>query len=235
MRIGSSILLREGKPHQSHGFHYYTGLGGLEGVISGMTGKGIDEIAIINIDRGISAVSAKTTISMVEGLNCDTPIIYGGGFKYIFDDLLRSKNIERFLVSTQLIDKNIQSLSEFSDVRGRQSLIGCLPVFDKIGERLKVLNSQKNELVEISVDDVNEMFDHVDELLIIDCKGYGRRAGFSWSLISDIEARKMSRVIISGGVLSSDISLAETRGLAAVYLDNFLLHSVKCRINYAAL
>ena len=155
--------------------------------------------------------------------------------KFIFDDLLRSKNIERFLVSTQLIEKKFQSLSEFSNFRGRQALVGCLPIFNKIGEKYKVLNSQKNELVVITVDDINEMFDQVDELLIIDCNAYGKRAGFNWSLISDIGSKNMSRIIISGGLIQSDISQAANCGLAAVYLDNYLLHSVKCRKNYAAL
>ena len=232
MRIGTTILLKNGVPVQSHQFSYYTGLGDFSRLVRGITAKKIDEIAIINIDRSNISVSAKKTYGQVEKLNSDTPILYGGGFRYLAPELITSTNVERFIISSQLIEEDFGEIRKFAKLRGLQSVVGCVPVWHMQSNYIEVLHCDTNKLMRINRGTLNNFYQFVDELILIDCQNFGKASGYNWSIVDCIQKDHISKTIITGGITAGDISIAKTKRLAAVYLDNIFLHKVECRDDY---
>ena len=234
MRISSSILIKNHVAAQSYGFSKHRGLGSLANIISGMSDKNIDEINIINIDRNKSKLSCEKTIKEIEALNIDTPIIYGGGFEAALKQLISAKNIERFLISSALIDGNFAPIKEIAAARGKQSVLGCLPVLDIDENGLKVFSSEKESEKYLTFSEIESFSDFIDELLITDVREYGLKGGFHWQFVERC-GFPIQRCLISGGIIAKDIKMAEKVGLAGVVLDNFLLHKVEVREDYGSL
>lgn len=234
MRISSSILIKNHVAVQSYSYSKHRGLGNLGNIINGMSEKKIDEINIINVDRSKSKSSCETTIKEIETLNINTPIIYGGGFASALTQLISAKNIERFLISSALISGTFEPVKKIAEARGKQSIIGCLPVLSIQQNGLKVFSSETESEVFLSFSEIEQFTEYVDEILITDVRQYGLKNGFTWNFVEGC-GLPLERCLISGGILTKDIKKAEKLGLAGVVLDNFLLHHVEVREDYAKL
>jgi len=234
MRIGASILYKRQRLAQSYGYQKHRSLGDFNRIVQAMSDKHIDEIVIMNIDRLGAEKSCKETIEIIEKTNIDTPVVYGGGLPHCLQELIEAKNIERFLVSSAFICGDIVTLSKLEEVRGKQSIIGCLPVLNASYDGVEVFCSATESSHFLKFDKLKFLCEYVDELALIDVKSYGFRTGYNWKILNRFE-RMQHKCIISGGITSGDISQAKQYGIAGVILDNFFMHNVKVQKHYANL
>jgi phosphoribosylformimino-5-aminoimidazole carboxamide ribonucleotide (ProFAR) isomerase len=222
MRIGSLLPLINFHPMQSYQYKWYRPLGSLQLIVSGMSRKKIDEIAIININTK-TKIQFNQGLEVLRKMNCDTPLLYGGGVRGEYIDDFRLDVIERVVVSNAIIEKDELLISQLHDKFGRQAVVGLLPLLIKDQDAL-VLNTRDSSLTRLN-NDISYLYEYCDEIVVVDVLAEGV-GSFDFNLLK-LSNFRLERTLICGGCGDDEIDIGKRLGLAGVYIDNRYLHNEK--------
>ncbi len=224
MRIGASILYKNGFCYQSYGWQQLRPLGELQHAINMLEAYHIDEISIIRPIRDDTENEIfNEDIQKLQSLKTITPISFGGGIRSR-DELQMLKNIpiERLVLSSAYIQQDNELIEAATELYGRQALQALLPVCFK-DDQLAVFHCQKNEYIPLTTSDLEYCTEHANEVILHDLKNEGMRDNFDFSLLDTISCSN-DKLILSGGIGEKTAKKAHDKDFAAVQIENRVLH-----------
>lgn len=224
MRVGACVLFLHGYCYQSFGWRSFRPLGRLQHVVTMLESYQVDEIAIVRPVRiGDDKSAFEADLRILRQLKTMTPISFGGGIR-CHEDLgqLRDLPIERLILSSAAINTDERLLSAAARLFGRQAIQAMLPVSIQDG-CLTVFNSERNEWKSLDAVLLDFCISHANEVILYDAVNEGSRDGFDWSLVAAAEIDPV-RVILSGGIGEAVAHRAAKANIAAVLVENRLLH-----------
>jgi imidazole glycerol phosphate synthase subunit HisF len=225
MRIGANILLADGYCYQSYGWNQFRPLGKLQNVIDFLEKYQCDEIVIIRpVRKNDSLEIFKKDINTLKGLNCMTPLSFGGGLRsndYI--DMLHDLPIERLVFSSSFIEKDYSIIEYAIKLYGRQA-IQCLLPFKFKKESLEIFFSKQDNYVSYTNIDFDKIDALSNEIILLDTVNEGTKNAFNHKIF-DILNINNSKLIISGGIGKESISYAKKKNMASVIIENRILHN----------
>ena len=129
MRISASLLLKNGFCYQSYRWQYLRPLGSLQHAVSILEERQVDDISIIRYCRkDQSSDDFLSDLELISNLDCTTPLSFGGGIRDRQSlKMLHQLPVERLLLSSAYIEKNIILIKEALSIFGKQSLIAVFP------------------------------------------------------------------------------------------------------------
>ena len=210
--------------YQSHDWLIHRPIGNLNVALQALDRLEIDEIAVINIgiraDNGSQAGDASALLSNIP---VTTPVIFGGGInEKNFHTVVNRAATDRYLLSSSLIEGNFICALRLAEIVGMQAIIGCLPFRMEYGS-LKFFHSSSGQWVELSSQQISEIYKKCDEVVWYDTNADGHRDGFNFSILKKLDI-ELDRTIICGGVGAMEIKWAQKNNLAACYIENRILH-----------
>lgn len=222
MRIGATLLLKDGLACQSHGWNYYRPIGPLSEALSALTRYQIDEVNVICLDHK-DGRNLSSSIEILANCACSTPLTFGGGItsnnvRLILDVL----PAERYSFCSSLISNELASIKAVSKTLGLQSVVGCMPV-RLIEDQLEIYHPTNGVFVSLSQNIQRSFADNCDEVIVYDVESDGQKTGFNFDILDKL-SMGLSKTIISGGVRKTDVSRANEFGLNAIHVDNSCLH-----------
>lgn len=224
MRIGTSLLLKNGACVQSYGWNTFRPLGNLQTVVSELENYECDEIAIIRpIRANDKDDDIKCDIEAIKKLRCMTPIAFGGGLRKSKDlNVLDELPIERLIFSTAFIEKDTAILKSAIKRFGCQS-IQCLLSVKMMNQNLYTHRFIKNSFELLAPSDIDFISDYANEIVIYDCTHEGTANTFDFNILNQLHI-DIDRLVISGGIGRESVKEASKRGVASTLLDNRSLH-----------
>ena len=225
-RLIGVITVKDGLAVQSFGYNRYLPLGAPAILVENLDRWGVDEILLQCIDR--SRYSLGPNLELLERISQEgwsTPLIYSGGIgcEQSAVDAIQA-GADRICIDS-LLHASASSVEQISGRLGAQAVIASLPLskgskeVEWIDYRHRTGKGIGNELLGILNDRV------ISEVLVIDCKNEGGRAGFDIELLEPFEAVDTS--IIAFGGLSESSQLKQVLGMpgvSAVAVGNFLAY-----------
>ena len=221
MRIGASLLLKDGSCHQSYRWQFLRPLGSLKNAVKILEERQVDEISIIRYCRDIdSDDDFKRDIDLVASLDCMTPLAFGGGIrtsKHLH--CLHQLPIERILLSSAYLDRNKSLIQEAICTFGKQALIAVLP-YRATSSKIEYYHCRLNSYCSCDSVFINQFS---NEILLYNTSNEGL-AYSSASTLTQHLPFNTSKVILSGGINRDIINAARKLNYAAVSIDNSALH-----------
>lgn len=223
-RLIGVVTVLQGWAVQSFGYCRYLPLGKPEVLIENLDRWGADEILIQCIDRSQGQMGPDfSLLKRVGALGLSTPLIYGGGIRYV-DDAVKvvSLGADRILVDSILWNKP-QQLEGISRELGTQALIANMPVCAK-ENGLYWRNYRTKEEVNLQDPTLARLhLDWVSEVMLTDWTHEGVFSGFDPSIpaIFPIAGKPL---ILFGGLSehSQYQSVLSMPNVVAVGVGNFL-------------
>ena len=196
MRVGSTLLFKDGYCFQSYGWKLLRPLGDLQNALNHLDQYELDEICIIRPIRDIDK-SYYSDINYLKEVKSSTPLAFGGGIRNLKDlDLLEGLPVERFILSSALFYSDLDLLHRLRSKYGEQSIVGFIPFSFK--KQFQVFNSTNNNFQ--SPDSLNKLsLKLCDEIVFHDCDAEGRVSGFKEEVCNYLGVRD-NKQIYSGGV-----------------------------------
>lgn len=224
MRIGSIVLLKDQLCLQSYGWKTMRPLGMLQGVLNSLEEYQCDEVSIIRpVRKNDSLKSFHQDIQMIKALKTMTPISFGGGIRSAEHlKLLRDLPIERIVISSAFLEKNIELITLARDLFGPQAIKCLLPVCHQNGE-VSVYHSSAGRYIPLSTIDTQFVDEFANEIVLFDTFHEGCSDQFDWSILSKVPFAPQ-KLIISGGVGKQTQIDARNKNIASVLIDNKVLH-----------
>ena len=222
MRVGSNLILKDGFVCQSHNWGLYRKIGTLQTSLNALSRYRIDEINIISLSYQKNE-DLINDIQILTNCFCPTPITFGGGINTEnYKILLKELPAERYSFCSSLVENQVKPIEEIMSVLGRQSIIGVMPLKICRGE-IRLFNPKAGLFTPLT-DEISSRYEEFcDEIVIYDVSSDGLKSGFNFKLLENIPFRS-EKIILSGGIINSDISIAQEIGCSAVYVDNSVLH-----------
>ena len=224
MRIGSSIILRNGYCYQSYQWKLFRPLGAISNVLSFLDKYNIDEICITRPVRdNDSKQSFVEDLIKIKSSFSSSPISFGGGIRSKENiKLLKGSPIERLHLSDAFINKNMSVINSILNSYGKQALVATLPLKYENND-LFVFHGSTNNFKLLKSNTINLIDDCADELMIIDVENEGTNNCFNFKILDRL-AFSNDRLIISGGIGPEVIQKAKKLGIGACIIDNRVLH-----------
>ena len=221
MRVGTTLLFKDGYCYQSYGWNMLRPLGALQNALDHLDRYELDEISIIRPVRDKDN-SYKKDVQRLKNAKSSTPLSFGGGIRSLDDiRILEGLPVERFILSSALFDKDLSVIKRLHSKYGEQSIVGFVPFsFDK---QFEVFNSQKNRFQTPNAINASAL-QLCDEVVLHDCDAEGQNIGFTAGVMSNLEINS-SNLIFSGGV-SEIVRNAESIGIEpkSILIENKILH-----------
>ena len=221
MRIGTTLLFKDGYCYQSYGWNILRPLGALQNALEHLDKYEVDEICIIRPVRD-NDKTFHQDLKCLRKAKSSTPLAFGGGIRNLKDmELLEGLPVERFVVSSALFNQNTALIERLHAKYGQQSIVGFIP-FSRT-KQLKVFNSKLNCFQSPQTLNKSAM-KLCDEVVLHDCDSEGEYAGFEFEVVRALGVDK-NKLIFSGGV--SEIVKNEesiTFKPKSILIDNKILH-----------
>jgi imidazole glycerol phosphate synthase subunit HisF len=229
MRVGTTLLFKDGYCYQSYGWNMLRPLGALQNALDHLDKYELDEICILRPVRNNDYTYLKD-IEELRNAKSSTPLAFGGGIRNLNHiELLEGLPVERFVISSALFNKNTALIKRLHAKYGEQSIVGFIPFANKT--QLQVFNSLKNCFQ--SPQSLNESaLKLCDEVVLHDCDSEGDYTGFKLEVVSALGIKK-NKLIISGGV--SDMARKEKSIVfepKSILIDNKILHRENSKKSY---
>ena len=221
MRIGATLLLKNGFCYQSYGWNLLRPFGSLQNAVDHLEEYCIDEIAIIRLCRNNdNKTSLMADLKLIKDLDCMTPIAFGGGLRDIQTiELVKNLPIERLIFSSSFIEKNQKLLDYAVNIFGKQAIISLLPIYlDDL--KIKCFCPSLSKDLEIDMEFIDSLS---NEVIIYDIKNEGNLDGFEMKILEQIKI-PTSKIIATGGIGDLKSRQLYELGIAATYIDNTTLH-----------
>ena len=229
MRVGTTLLFKNGYCYQSYGWNMLRPLGDLQNALDHLDKYELDEICILRPVRDNDHTYNKD-IKRLRYAKSSTPLAFGGGIRSLDDiELLEGMPVERFIVSSALFNRDIRLIERLHSKYGEQSIVGFIPF--SLKEQLGVFNPLKNHFQ--SPQSLNESaLSLCDEVVLHDCDAEGRNIGFNAAVVSSLEI-KSNNLIFSGGV-SEIVRNGESVGIEpkSILIENKILHRENSKKTY---
>ena len=213
-RLIGVVTVKDGWAVQSFGYNKYLPLGKPEVLIDNLDRWGADEILVQSIDRSHRMLGPDIDLlKKISQLSVSTPIVYGGGVRYV-DDSIKVINIgaDRILLDNLLFE-NPKTVSLIADKLGSQAVIASLPLSIN-NNVINHYNYLTKSLKELGPDLINLIDSQsVSEVLISDWKNEGSLDKFDLNMLKKINF-KFPKIIAFGGLGSPTI------GKKVIKLDN---------------
>ena len=226
MRVGATLLLHRGMCVQSYGWSYFRPLGRLEHALSMLDEYQVDEVALIRPLRGSDSYQQiGDDLEKVQSALSLTPTCFGGGIRSASDlEGLASLPIERLLFNTACVRMDRSLIEAASEGFGGQALIALLPVRKGSGDRLEVYCSASSSYVPLRSKMIDFIQKWANEIVLHDATNEGFSDGFDEELLRR-SPFPHDQTILSGGIGPSTSQWARQHGIAAVHVDNRILHA----------
>lgn len=222
MRVGSNLIIKDGFVCQSHSWGLHRRIGTLQSALNALSRYRVDEINIISLSYQ-KHIDLIRDLKVILNCYCPTPLTFGGGInKENYKTLLKQLPAERYSFCSLLVENQIEPIKEIMSVLGRQSIVGVMPLKIDKGE-LKIFNPASGNFIPLTDEICFRYDEYCDEIVIYDVSSDGFKSGFNFSILENI-AFRLQKLIISGGIVKSDISTAKEMGCSAVFIDNSALH-----------
>ena len=129
MRIGASLLLKDGFCYQSYRWQFLRPLGTLQNAVRILEERQVDEISIVRYCRDVDNLDLfKQDVEVISKIDCITPLAFGGGIRDTSHiEFLHQLPIERILLSSAYIEQNKDLIFELISLFGKQAMIAVLP------------------------------------------------------------------------------------------------------------
>ena len=221
MRVGTTLLFKDGYCYQSYGWNMLRPLGALQNALKHLDKYELDEICIIRPVRDDDK-NYLQDLKFLREAKSSTPLAFGGGIRDLNEiDLLEGMPVERFVVSSVLFNKNTTLIERLHAKYGEQSIVGFIPF--SLTKQLRVFNSKENCFQSPQSLNISAL-GLCDEVVLHDCDSEGDYAGFKIEVVSALGIDK-SKLIFSGGVsgmLKNDESIPFKP--KSILIDNKVLH-----------
>lgn len=226
MRIGVNLLVYKGMCVQSYGWDYFRPLGRLSNALSILDRYQVDEIALIRPVRKLDdKQSIENDLEELQAAFSLTPMCAGGGIRCVADlDRMLSLPVERLMLNSGYTLLDSVLLDAACERFGRQALVASLPVRLGAGNSLEVFVSAKSSFIPLNSDIVQFIRSCANEVVLHDCAHEGSSDKFDDRLLerSPFDPR---RTILSGGIGPLVTKWARKENVAAVHVENRVLHS----------
>ena len=220
MRIGASLLLKNGYCYQSYRWKYLRPLGSLVTAIKYLERRNVDEISIIRYcRRDDNLQSLEKDLELISNIDCMTPLSFGGGIR---DSSILHKlhvlPIERILINSSFIERDEALLSTAIRLFGKQALVAVLP-YRVVDGRLEYFHSRLNNFSDCDLDFVQQ---YSNEVMFYNTNLEGS-SPIHPQHIFDFPLPN-SKIILSGGINRALILQAKKLNFSAISFDNSSLH-----------
>jgi len=223
-RLIGVVTIKNGWAVQSIEYKRYLPLGKPECLIENLDRWGADEILVQVIDRSVNGQPPDfNLLERIARLGLETPLIYCGGISSVEDGLrVIQSGADRLVVDSVLHDDPIV-VRALSDRLGAQAIIAGLPISWN-GSHIEWLDYRNGKCSEISAElmELTEL-GIVSEVLLIDWKHEGCKAGFEQCIANNLPIFKVPLIAFGGISDSSQMTeLLKMKKFAAVAVGNFL-------------
>ena len=223
MRIGSSVLLKGGMSIQSYNWTTHRPLGCLNGVMESLDEYRCDEIAIIRPVRADDPEALKRDINQLRQLSSTTPISFGGGIRNSHHlSLVRELPVERIIFSSAFMLADRSVIDRAVSLFGCQA-VQCLLPFRMSGHELEFFVSSESRFIPYKQVPFQLIDECADEVILYDTDAEGESDGFQFGILDKVPFSN-SKIVICGGVGPKTVELASLKYVAAVLIDNKVLH-----------
>ena len=196
MRVGTTLLFKDGYCYQSYGWNMLRPLGALRNALEHLDKYELDEICIIRPVRN-NDKTYHHDLRCLKEAKSSTPLSFGGGIRNLNDiEILEGMPVERFVISSALFNENTALIERLHAKFGEQSIVGFIPF--SLTKHLRVFNSQENSFQ--SPQSLNKSALRLcDEVVLHDTDSEGEYSGFKIEVVSALEIDN-HKLIFSGGV-----------------------------------
>lgn len=225
MRIGASLLLLDGTCLQSYGWTLRRPLGDLQLAVRWLEAYEVDEIAICRPVRADDSASRlRGDIEALRRLRSTTPLSFGGGLRGDAAlDLLLDAPLERVIMSSAFVRRDEATLAAAVHRMGRQAVMALLPV--RLGPQgIEVYCCADARFRAMRPADRAVLDTYANEVVLHDVAAEGTPDGFDLRLLA-ASGLDPTRVVISGGIGRAIVARARSLGIAAVHVENRVLHT----------
>ena len=221
MRVGASLLLKDGYCYQSYRWKYLRPLGSLENAVRMLEERQVDAISIIRYCReDQNQGELEYDLEIIANLDCTTPLAFGGGIRDSSSlKMLHRLPIERILLSSAYFEKNHLLIEEAINIFGKQALIAVLP-YRVRSEKIEFYHCRKQQFGDCDLDFVDA---YCNEVLLYDTENEGM-AFCNVSDHSQLFSFDPSKIIFSGGINFDFIKRMRNSKCASICIDNSALH-----------
>jgi imidazole glycerol phosphate synthase subunit HisF len=229
VRIGTTLLFKDGYCYQSYGWNLFRPLGELQNALNHLDQYELDEICIIRPVR-TEDQTYHSDIDRLKKAKSSTPLAFGGGIRDYKDiEPLEGMPVERFILSSALFDSDMELIKRLHSKYGEQSIVGFIPFFFK--EQLRVFCSSQNRFK--SFDSLNtSLLKLCDEIVLHDCSAEGFNIGFNEEVVDRLGINE-NKLIYSGGVsdlIKGKVSLLNNP--KSILVENKILHRENSKKSY---
>ena len=230
-RIVGTVIVRDNIAVQSFSYNKYLPLGDPIVLIENLERWGVDEIALVVIDRGNNGPDLEL-IKKISSKGLSTPLIYGGGIKKSEEAISTIRQGAERLIIDSLIFDDSEEVKEISHKIGAQALIASMPlvISDK---KLKHYNYKTKQLNIIS-DEILHLIKskYFSEVVAVDFKNEGGSSSYDNLILDEITKLTNLSIIPFGGISNNQIcNLLNYSNVSAVmignslnYVENSILH-----------
>ena len=196
MRLGTTLLFKDGYCYQSYGWKVLRPLGTLQNALDHLDSYELDEICILRPVRAIDH-TYRQDLERLRNAKSSTPLAFGGGIRNLDDiALLEGMPVERFVVSSALFNPDVRLIERLHSKYGEQSIVGFVPF--SLKSQLQVFNPKENCFQ--SAQSLNATaLELCDEVVLHDCDAEGKNTGFSQEAVKLLGINH-NKLLYSGGV-----------------------------------
>jgi cyclase len=186
----------------------------------------VDEVVLIRPVRNLDKErSIEDDLEKLQAAFSLTPMCVGGGIRSVADlDRMLSLPVERLILNSGYVLLNEMLIDAACERFGRQALVASLPVRMGHGNRIEVFASEKSSFISLNSEIVQFIEAYGNEVVLHDCVNEGSSDKFDYRLL-ERSPFDQARTILSGGIGPSVTQWAHKEGIAAVHVDNRILHS----------
>ena len=229
MRVGTTLLFKDGYCYQSYGWNILRPLGALQNALDHLDKYELDEICILRPVRN-NDQTFRQDVECLRNSKSSTPIAFGGGIRNLDDiGLLEGMPVERFVVSSALYNQDTALIERLLSKYGEQSIVGFIPF--SLKERLQVFNPEENcfqNPISISLNALALC----DEVVLHDCDAEGFKTGFKEEVVSFF-GKIENKLIYSGGVSEMvKEKYSWVNSPKSILVENKILHKENSKKSY---
>tara|TARA_Y100001970_G_C13945332_1_gene705357 strand:+ start:56 stop:808 length:753 start_codon:yes stop_codon:yes gene_type:complete len=200
-RIIGNVIVKNNFVVQSFNYKNYLPIGKPEFVIENLDNWGVDEIAIVVIDRDDQGPDYDL-LDKINNYKIKTPLIYGGGIKNKDQaNKVINYGVERIMLDS-IVYESPDNIMGIYSLLGSQALILSLPI---IREENQVYFYNYKTRKNFSINKIKNILseDFFSELVLIDVQGEGGNLGFDKYLSNYLKTITDIPFILFGGIANS--------------------------------
>lgn len=224
MRIGASIIMKNRVAVQSYGWSLLRPLGNLQFILDSLDEYECDEITVLRYARSEGDAQAyNADIDALESCNTLSPLSFGGGIRSLKDlEKIHRLPVERLVFSSAVFEGNYSLIEEAATLFGHQAIQCLIPISYNNG-KVRVFIPSQNRFIGVEEIDFESLHNLCNELIVYDTDADGFDNCFSFNALQDIKF-PLPRTVLMGGIGLDVIKRAKSEGVAAVSIDNRVLH-----------